>query len=330
MDSTQDFNQNVVVPPQPPETPPGPPTIELRTVVGILVLMLVIIAGLYIGFLAYQRKVNPFAPVQHIPFTPSVAEQQAAQQEEAVPALSASLTAFSSIIRPCLYVFYSSCAKVVVIGDPADQPPVDKEYANTVEQDLFAAISNQPGKDLNATMVQVPPDKVEVLFPDYVNDAKVRQVSVPVVFALHRAGTRYNISPRVFLVLMEVLKNGKGILFSPAGDVSQPFFTENPGFISQLITAGEELRAIQAKYDLLLKEQKKFPTELTFFGKKYAVAKGTNLESVVIIEFLGTHAKNKESFERMVFPLEKGEDTSAVKTQNFMSAYQFAFGEDPR
>jgi hypothetical protein len=295
-------------------------SIRLRTAILLLVGLLFLIAGGFILGTVLLRRSLPLS--QPFGVAPSPVTQVPPEQS-----LLPSFTSLSNVIKPCLFAFYHSCAEQVVIGDAT--PPPKAAYENIIEADLFAAVSQQPGKQLVSGSIPLSDSQVRELFPEYVVDLQTRQVKVPAVLALHRISSKYNINPRVYIVLMEILNQGRGPLFNPNFDLSRPFFAENPGFISQLDTVSQELRTTQVKYELLQNDRRKLPTEMTFFSQKYSVSPGTNSDSLVLIEFLGHRLPNKTLFERALAPVAEPDKHTDIQTQNFQLLYQLLFGVNP-
>lgn len=319
----------VLATPSPTPIPPQPRParqISLRVVIALLVVIMLLIAGAYAGYLYYQSQQNPPPTVISIS-SAGIGPIDTSPTTSLLPPL----TSLDPLIKPCLYFMYHSCAEALTANGQPDTS-ADKEYANKVEQDVYAALGKVPSKALITARIPLTKDQVTLLFPEYVADAKNGEVQVPPVLVLRRIAAKYDINPRVFLILMEVLNRGSGPLFSSSADLTQPFFidAEPAGFVPQLLAVGEELKALQTKYALQKMENRPLPTELTFFDKKYSVATSNTPESLALIEFLANHMKSKPSFERAVFPVDSSNTDPQLQVQNFITLYKFVFGVDPR
>lgn len=315
-------------------------TISLRTAMGMLLILLAVMGSFYLGFLIYRRSQSQMAGGSNAGSATSDTSVVAnfananansnANSNSAPLILLPPITTLEPIIKPCLFVFYKSCAQAAQPDQPTQSPPASPtDYTATVETDLFTVISQQPGKDLATTTVPLSQQQVALLFPEYLADSHTKQVQLPVVLVLHRVAAKYNLNPRLMLLLTEVMNQGRGLFFSPSPDLTQPFFTvdQPTGFVTQLLSVVNELHAAQVSYSL----NNKMPTTLTFYDRQYTVSPKMNNESLALMAFLSQHFSNRQVWERAVSPIstQKSADYDTVKTTNFIALYKFIFAVDP-
>jgi len=240
----------------------------------------------------------------------------------------------SPLIKSCLFTFFNSCAEPIdrkqSVPSPTPDPSVNTGPEYVAQNDLFDAISNMPNKALVNYQVPIDQTSVTKLFPDHQKDVTANglQLSAPVVMS--RVAINYDISPRVLLVLMELLHQGSGPLMSATTDFSTPYFSENPGFLTQLVTVASDLRSLKTKYILLQKDGQKLPTSLSFFDKDYTVSADANPETLALVEYLSQHTADKKVFERDIYAPSLPDTSGVEQTKNFLLLYHLIFTIDPR
>jgi len=301
--------------------------IDIRIVLAVLAVALILACLGYGAYLMIKSRISSQenAALQD---TPSLT---AASSEDVTPFVPVST--ITTLIKPCMFVFLDSCAKQVESNIAVDiNPTVDPSANNGPEaqaqSDLFAALGSTPNRGLATYDAPINKDLVPIYFPEYAKDASASAVSVPAPQAIARVAAKFDINQRVLLVLMETVQNGVGPLYASTTDYSTPYFTNDAGFFSQLVTVAQSLSAERAKFALMQKEEG-LPTSLKFFDKTYSVP-DANIETLALVDFLGQKMQSKKTFEQAIYAPPVDGSSKMNPAQNFDLLYKVIFGVDPR
>ncbi len=298
--------------------------IDARTVLIILSVLLVI-AG--VGFVIFINRSLATRTAQS-EVTPQAATL-VADNSVIVP-----VSEISTIIKPCLFVVMNSCAKTIgadkaIDLNPAADPTLNTSDESFAQQDIFNAISNTPNKGLANYQVAIDGQTVETYFPEYKKDASASAVSISAPIVIARVATKHDVNPRVLLVLMEILNGGSGPLFSGTIDFSTPYFTDKPGFVTQLATVASDLQGEKTKYTLMQQEGGRFPSTVNYFGKDYTVS-NANAETLALVDYLAQKLNSKKDFEKAIYAPAVDDKSGVNPGQNFDLLYKLIYSEDPR
>jgi hypothetical protein len=253
--------------------------------------------------------------------------------------------AIEPLLAPCRFIYRGSCILQAQTGtedqtQPAQakksQPAKPVKYEEFALDDVFSIFDHQHSDTHLSTMeIALTVSQVKTYFPEYASDAEAdpnTRIKQPVASVLTHISSRYNINPRLLLTLMELVRQGKGPLFSTQADINAPFSDSNDGFVAQFEQAGQELQRSEIKYTSTVAGKLPLPTEMNFFNKTYQVKRNANPEDLAIIEFLGNHLSSRQEFERAikVFPVEQRASlTDSVRKTNFGELYTLLFQIDP-